>query len=274
MEIKDNFQDYENIPEEAIFVGNPNEFLAKSITSALTDRGCKIHNISYNVNALHKLLEETKAMDMILIVESADLIKGFLTYLRDIMTDKGMGACLIGEAVELNEVESYMSGCRLKKVPRPADLQTVIKEIKTLHQGSIRQRSKKEILIIDDDPVFLQHMRGLLQNAYKVYVANSGASGIMVLTKHHVDLILLDYEMPVTKGPQILQMLREEDSLKDIPVMFLSGKKDAGSVKQAVALRPENYLTKDLTADEIFSVIGAFFEKTAMPSLYNTAIRK
>ena len=269
-----NTEEHENIPDEAIFVGNPNEFLAKSITSALTDRGCRVHSIAYNVNALHNLLEETKAMDMILVIESADIIKSFLTYLRDIMTDKGMGACIIGESVELNEVESYLPGCRIKKIPRPVNLQTIIKEVEALHQGSIRQHSKKEILIIDDDPVFLQHMRGLLQNAYKVYVANSGASGIMVLTKHHVDLILLDYEMPVTKGPQILQMLREEDTLKDIPVMFLSGKKDAGSVKQAVSLKPENYLTKDLTADEIFSVIGAFFEKTAMPSLYNTAIRK
>nr|MCR5100441.1 response regulator [Butyrivibrio sp.] len=79
------------------------------------------------------------------------------------------------------------------------------------------------------------------------------------LAKNMVDLILLDYEMPVTNGPQVLEMLRSEPSTSTIPVMFLTAKGDKESVLKVVALKPEKYLLKTMPPAELISTIDEFF---------------
>ena len=69
---------------------------------------------------------------------------------------------------------------------------------------------KKSVLIVDDDPQYLTLVREWLKSDYKVSMANSGLQAIKWLGKNKVDLILLDYEMPVTSGPQVLEMLRSD----------------------------------------------------------------
>ena len=90
-------------------------------------------------------------------------------------------------------------------------------------------------------------------------MANSGMQAIKYLSKNKVDLILLDHEMPVTSGPQVLEMLRSEEETKRIPVMFLTGKSDKESVMAVVALRPEGYFLKTIQREELLEKLQAFF---------------
>lgn len=74
-----------------------------------------------------------------------------------------------------------------------------------------------------------------------------------------MDLILLDYEMPVTDGPQVLEMLRSDDETKSIPVIFLTGKDDKESVMSVLALKPEGYILKTSGKEEIENTLRTFF---------------
>ena len=67
--------------------------------------------------------------------------------------------------------------------------------------------------------------------------------------------------MPITTGPQVLEMLRSEPSTSDIPVMFLTVKSDKESVMKVVALKPEKYLLKTMPPAELIANIDEFFEK-------------
>jgi CheY-like chemotaxis protein len=78
-----------------------------------------------------------------------------------------------------------------------------------------------------------------------------------------VDLILLDYEMPVISGPQVFQMLREDPDTKDIPVMFLTVKSDKESVMKVLSLKPTNYLLKTRPPKELVATIDEFFADKA-----------
>ena len=98
-----------------------------------------------------------------------------------------------------------------------------------------------------------------MKGTYKVSMANSGLQAIKFLGKNKVDLILLDHEMPVTSGPQVLEMLRSEEETKDIPVMFLTGKSDKESVMAVVALKPEGYFLKTITKEELLEKLAEFF---------------
>ena len=84
---------------------------------------------------------------------------------------------------------------------------------------------------------------------------------MMYVAEHHPDLILLDYEMPVTSGPQVLEMLRSETATGTIPVFFLTGKDDRESVKKVLSLHPEGYLLKKSPRDKIRQAIQSFFAK-------------
>ena len=90
-------------------------------------------------------------------------------------------------------------------------------------------------------------------------MANSGLQAIKWLAKNKVDLILLDHEMPVTTGPQVLEMLRNDPETQSIPVMFLTGKSDKESVMKVVALKPEGYFLKTIQKGELLEKLQEFF---------------
>lgn len=120
---------------------------------------------------------------------------------------------------------------------------------------------KKSILIVDDDPNYLGLVREWLKGTYKVAMATSGMQALRWLGKNKADLILLDYEMPVTSGPQVLEMLRSEPETMHIPVMFLTGKSDKESVMQVMSLKPQGYFLKSIKREELEMNLSDFFFK-------------
>jgi CheY-like chemotaxis protein len=118
---------------------------------------------------------------------------------------------------------------------------------------------RKSVLIVDDDPRYLKLVREWLKDEYKVSMANSGLQAIKWLGKNKVDLILLDHEMPITTGPQVLEMLRSDEETRSIPVIFLTGKGDKESVMAVVALKPEGYFLKTIKREELLEKLREFF---------------
>ena len=124
-----------------------------------------------------------------------------------------------------------------------------------------KENEKKQILIVDDNVMVLRNLKEMLQAHYDVVVANSGIKAMTAIGKHRPDLILLDYEMPVCDGRQTLEMIRADEDISDIPVIFLTGRDDAESVKSVLALKPAGYLLKSLPKEKIVSEVDAFFAR-------------
>ncbi|MCR4908703.1 MAG: response regulator, partial [Lachnospiraceae bacterium] len=107
---------------------------------------------------------------------------------------------------------------------RPVDMGLLEKEMnKTADQiVVIKESTRKRILIVDDDPSYSQMVKEWIKDRYRVDIVNAGMQAITFLVKvpenEKVDMILLDYEMPVVDGPQVLQMLRQEPATAHIPV--------------------------------------------------------
>ena len=92
----------------------------------------------------------------------------------------------------------------------------------------------------------------------------SGVQAIRYLAKNKVDLVLLDYEMPVTNGPMVLEMLRSESDSGNIPVMFLTGKNDRDSVMSVLDLKPVDYLLKTIDKESLIAKLNEFFSRTRL----------
>ena len=127
-----------------------------------------------------------------------------------------------------------------------------------LKQEEVEQ--EKSILIVDDDPSSLRALSDFLSVKYKVYMANSAMNAIMFLTKKKVDLIILDVSMPVVDGTQVFQMLQDEPSTRDIPIMFLTGNSEKDVVMNVLSLHPVKYLLKSMEPDKLILSIDDFLD--------------
>lgn len=117
----------------------------------------------------------------------------------------------------------------------------------------------KNILVVDDDVTVLTMVKLFLQNECHVYAVNSGLAAIDFLKKKKADLILLDYEMPVMKGPKVFENIRSMDKYKDIPIVFLTGMADKEEIYKCLALKPHAYVLKPVTFDKLKTVIDDVF---------------
>lgn len=117
---------------------------------------------------------------------------------------------------------------------------------------------RKHILVIDDDPIMLKTVKEQLHDDYDVATAISGKIAMKFLERKRTDLILLDYEMPGENGPAVLGKIRDNDSSRDIPVVFLTGVSDRDKIKEAIALKPQGYLLKPIDHDKLMETINNY----------------
>lgn len=119
-----------------------------------------------------------------------------------------------------------------------------------------REKPKQHILVVDDNPVILRTVKKMLDTQYSVAVAASGVQAMTSIGKKRPDLILLDYEMPVCDGRQTLEMIRADEELKDIPVIFLTGVSDRAHIEAVLSLKPAGYYLKPVKEEKLLESIA------------------
>jgi DNA-binding response OmpR family regulator len=121
--------------------------------------------------------------------------------------------------------------------------------------------AKKTVLIVEDEELLLSLLRDeLVQRGYSVLVSKTGEDAVAVLSESHADiqLVALDLMLPKMDGFEVLQRMKEDDRLKDIPVVVLSNLGDDENTKRAMDLGAKGYFVKsDMTPDEIADLVKA-----------------
>ncbi len=201
-------------------------------------------------------------IDMILVLAGEYVYSSAeaLVYIMDISRDEEHPVCVIGYDDEIAEIKKYISETNIKKeFRRPFDAKYVAEELKAIAALAEEKRSGKHILLVDDDPTFLKMIQGWLSERYRITAVKSGIQAITYMANHRPDLILLDYDMPITPGPQVMEMIRSEFNYSDIPIIFLTGKSDRESIMNVVKLKPQGYFLKTMPRDEIVGAIDNYF---------------
>ncbi len=187
-------------------------------------------------------------------------IANTLVFIKDYCSEHNEQVIVIGAKTEYDVLKSYIpSGLIYQFFERPLDMEQLLNEIEKYMEEESQYARLKSILIVDDDVSYMSIISEWLKGSYRVSMANSGMQAITWLAKNHADLILLDYEMPITPGPQVLEMIRSDTELADIPVMFLTGKSDKESIMKVLALKPVGYLLKTVDKKELNESIGKYF---------------
>ena len=197
----------------------------------------------------------------ILYLQGEDnLMIDVLGYIRDLVEDRGIRFFVIGTQEELDTVVGKKADYVAQMYTRPVDLGDLIKRLQKEGEAVDKLKEFKSILIVDDDATALRSMKSLLSTRYKILVASSGMNAITILAKNKVDLILLDFEMPIVNGPKVLEMIRSDPNTSNIPVMFLTAKGDKRSIMEVLRFKPEKYLLKTMLPKDILDSIDEFFK--------------
>lgn len=115
---------------------------------------------------------------------------------------------------------------------------------------------KKHILVVDDDRTVLKMMKTALEEQYDVTTVANGIVVEKVIESKNVDLIILDYEMPIETGADVFRKLKNNPKAANIPVCFLTGVSDREKVLEIMSLKPHGYLLKPLDMDMLFSTVS------------------
>lgn len=174
-----------------------------------------------------------------------------------------------GTQVQKDAFSEYFKLEQFRHIVTPASIDSVAVsfcsmlgiDAKRILNNEALDASKPSVLVVDDNAVLLRNVKGMFADRYKTYLATSAAQCMKILGQTKIDLVVLDYEMPVCDGRQTLQMIRADEELKELPVVFLTGNSDKAHVDAVLELSPAAYFVKPPVQDKLIAAIDEILQR-------------
>lgn len=254
---------------KVLLVNHGNALMANTLKNLLKEMEIETVHVEPDMN---KAAQEIGNADAVMLF-AGDFVYDspeLLVYLKDTCFGENRPLCVMGSEKEIDEIEGTIPKSMIAhEFQRPVDVKSISAALRLLVRTGESRKQEKHIMLVDDDTLFLQAMQNWLGVRYKVTATKSGMQAITYIANNRPDLILLDYDMPITSGPQVLEMIRSEPKSADIPVIFLTGRNDRESVMKVMQLKPDGYLLKSMTKENIVASVDKFFETKKWENLYN-----
>ena len=107
-------------------------------------------------------------------------------------------------------------------------------------------------LVVDDSTAVRLYLRKiLLPYGFEIVDARNGREGLERVREQHIDLVLLDWNMPVMNGLELLQHIRSEPGVGSPCVMMVTSENDLQEVAQALETGANEYVMKPFTPEII-----------------------
>lgn len=116
----------------------------------------------------------------------------------------------------------------------------------------------KKILVVDDNVVNLKVVDKILKTneEYKPVLIPNGKKALQFLEKNRPDLILLDVLMPEMDGYEVLQEIKKQPELADVPVLFLTADEDGDLREKIKSAGANGLLRKPFDKDDLLNLVG------------------
>lgn len=140
-------------------------------------------------------------------------------------------------------------------------LNTVVTLRNTMPYDEV-ENNKGSILIVDDNELNRKILsRHLTRQGHAISTASEGDEAIQLIKANDYDVVLLDIMMPKVNGYQVLERLKSDEVLRNIPVIVISALENMESVIRCIELGAEDYLPKTFDPILLKARIGACIEK-------------
>ena len=118
------------------------------------------------------------------------------------------------------------------------------------------RKSAGTILVVDDETAITGVITAVLgKNGYQVFCAHDGADGVRLAAECKPDLIIMDITMPTMSGYEATSQIKNNPELKNVPVIFLSGKSAAEDGGEAFRKGGATYLQKPFNSSQLKDLV-------------------
>lgn len=108
------------------------------------------------------------------------------------------------------------------------------------------------VLIVDDNKLIRVQLKDYVESlGYKAITADNAGRAFEVTRSFPLDLILLDIILPDIGGMELLELIRQQKNLLQLPVIIISGLSDSESKLKALEIGADDYITKPINYDEL-----------------------
>lgn len=124
------------------------------------------------------------------------------------------------------------------------------------------------ILVVDDMKSMRLTIRKMLRNlaiGKTLRFAENGKEGLSILSNTPCDLAIIDWNMPVMNGTQMMSMIKKDKALRDIPVIMVTAENERDIVSEVAEIEIDGYLLKPLTLEALDKKIKAVVESSNNP---------
>ncbi len=108
-----------------------------------------------------------------------------------------------------------------------------------------------KVAVVEDNPDNRMLVQALLEDRYDLSEYETGVEAVEGLPDDVPDLVLLDISLPEMDGTEVLQWLRTQDALKDIPVIALTAHAMAGDREKYLSIGFNEYVTKPIVDEDV-----------------------
>jgi CheY-like chemotaxis protein len=237
-----------------------------------------LESVGYKVSCVHDLeqglaLAREKALDLVVIdiLSAGPSSAGHREEVRQYWQDpalKGTPLLVIGGVKGMGNLTSSLTSDEgytpiqsvLEKPFKPADFLVEVERLLSL-QSTPKQETTGTILVVDDDPDFVQITTRILQQAgHRVMVAASGAQALGAMRQRKPDLVLLDIMMStILDGLNVSEAMQADPDLRDIPVFLVSSIANteyASAFPTDASVHMDAWITKPIKPDDLLARIA------------------
>lgn len=116
-----------------------------------------------------------------------------------------------------------------------------------------------KILLIEDEHAILDGLEDLMNFFdHEVFVADHGRKGLNLAREHLPDLILIDIVMPAVSGYDVINQLKSDADLAQIPIVILSARTSPKDIEHGYQLGADEYITKPFDPSELLATVGRY----------------
>ena len=119
----------------------------------------------------------------------------------------------------------------------------------------------KKVLIIEDDHTLLEGLQIFLEmEGFRALTATNGLDGIRLAKIHHPDIILTNYQMPGADGLELIRAVREDPSVAETPMIFITANHRLAVRDQAMAVGADAFLRKPFSTSELMEKVDGLLQ--------------
>ncbi|MBP5275216.1 MAG: response regulator [Lachnospiraceae bacterium] len=232
--------------------------VVKGIENKIKEMGYNLLIVDEDLDMLRRYMPEASLFIAYLPEDVAEDNSKTVKFekILEIVSDTDKNMILIGDSRAYDTLKKNNTQLsEFEWLNRPIDMEKFGPIVKRLAENKKPSNEKKRVLIVDDDPSYAKMIREWIKDAYRVDIVTAGMQAMNFIFRANetkpIDLILLDYEMPVVDGPKVLEMLREDPITNKIPVIFLTGIGGKEAVERAISLKPDGYILKSTSKDNL-----------------------